>query len=590
MSDPNCKATLCEIDPQHEIRILRLWPGIFGSSLRGTLRVQVLSSKSPDVGSSSRSTGYEALSYTWGSWEDSKSIRIDDKYDIQISQNLWTALQNLRGNWRWQDFWVDQICIDQESHYERNHQVKLMGEVYRQADQVLVWLGASKPQSNGFEEWVSWLGGTPTPTMLARLVEDALRGQEPRWHSRGWVVQEVLLATNQPLVCVGRFRLQIADIARGFLFPEWNSVCQILDKHGNELSAPRDFFYFAQLIKNTETSDPRDKIYSLLSLLSDGTSQLISPDYGASVASVYAQATVSYLITHETMSFIALADRSYSELASEVASSITGILPSWVVNFSSLLLHRTDFVRHPEFSIRPRSWCRLSPRCTPALVHEFGTKTLGVLGLDFDKIVWEIGLTRTSELKPQTHQKALRLLEGFLHPDLKAGLSGAEPFRPHPYSSLQDRASTSQPTPSWGPVLRFRPPVAGDFCEGFSLPQLLREWHDLCDPLPDTSVESIESMLRSRLQFWHQYLDPPERGRTPRLYLTASGFLGLGPRKLRCGDQIALLYGSTVPMILREEEDGTYKFLGFTYVHGIMQSELMRYPDLELEERTFVLS
>jgi hypothetical protein len=37
--------------------------------------------------------------------------------------------------------WVDSICIDQDSLIERNHQVRLMGEIYEKATTVLVWLG-----------------------------------------------------------------------------------------------------------------------------------------------------------------------------------------------------------------------------------------------------------------------------------------------------------------------------------------------------------------------------------------------------------------------------------------------------------------
>lgn len=36
---------------------------------------------------------------------------------------------------------IDSICIDQNSIEERNHQVKLMGNVYQRASRVLIWLG-----------------------------------------------------------------------------------------------------------------------------------------------------------------------------------------------------------------------------------------------------------------------------------------------------------------------------------------------------------------------------------------------------------------------------------------------------------------
>jgi hypothetical protein len=47
--------------------------------------------------------------------------------------------------------WVDAICIDQkkdkDSTWERNQQVKLMGEIYVKAVRVLVWLGPAEPST-----------------------------------------------------------------------------------------------------------------------------------------------------------------------------------------------------------------------------------------------------------------------------------------------------------------------------------------------------------------------------------------------------------------------------------------------------------
>jgi hypothetical protein len=41
--------------------------------------------------------------------------------------------------------WIDSICIDQNAIEERNHQVKLMGNVYQRANRVLIWLGEEGP-------------------------------------------------------------------------------------------------------------------------------------------------------------------------------------------------------------------------------------------------------------------------------------------------------------------------------------------------------------------------------------------------------------------------------------------------------------
>jgi hypothetical protein len=44
--------------------------------------------------------------------------------------------------------WMDALCINQEDVIERNQQVYLMGSIYSQAREVLVWLGPEKDNSD----------------------------------------------------------------------------------------------------------------------------------------------------------------------------------------------------------------------------------------------------------------------------------------------------------------------------------------------------------------------------------------------------------------------------------------------------------
>jgi Heterokaryon incompatibility protein (HET) len=86
----------------------------------------------------SQALQFHTLSYyTWGSvrayqtysrpWQ-AFDIRQDflDFLSIVIVDSM--TLQEL--------IWINQICIDQNSTQERNHQVELMGKVYRQASQI----------------------------------------------------------------------------------------------------------------------------------------------------------------------------------------------------------------------------------------------------------------------------------------------------------------------------------------------------------------------------------------------------------------------------------------------------------------------
>ena len=63
-----------------------------------------------------------------------------------------------------------------------------------------------------------------------------------------------------------------------------------------------------------------------------------------------------------------------------------------------------------------------------------------------------------------------------------------------------------------------------------------------------------------------------------RFFVTRKGYLGLGPRDTKVGDRVSVLLGSDVPFILRKREGasrGGWKMVGETYVHGIMEGEVI---------------
>jgi hypothetical protein len=117
--------------------------------LECTLTIQTLDDISP----------YDALSYAWGDNESSVAITINGK-EMHIRAKLAYALAALRASCQ-RTIWVDALCINQDSPQERNHQVRLMGDIYRCAKQVFVWLGRPGVRTN--------LLATHTVEMMTRL-------------------------------------------------------------------------------------------------------------------------------------------------------------------------------------------------------------------------------------------------------------------------------------------------------------------------------------------------------------------------------------------------------------------------------------
>ncbi len=52
--------------------------------------------------------------------------------------------------------------------------------------------------------------------------------------------------------------------------------------------------------------------------------------------------------------------------------------------------------------------------------------------------------------------------------------------------------------------------------------------------------------------------------------------MGMGPLHLREGDSVCILYGGCTPYVLRDIGDGYHRFIGETYVHGILRGEMMK--------------
>jgi hypothetical protein len=56
-----------------------------------------------------------------------------------------------------------------------------------------------------------------------------------------------------------------------------------------------------------------------------------------------------------------------------------------------------------------------------------------------------------------------------------------------------------------------------------------------------------------------------------RLFTTTVGYFGIGTRTLVPGDQIAVILGCRLPLILTQtEKSGHYKLVGECYIHGYM--------------------
>ncbi|KNG48277.1 hypothetical protein DDE82_005396 [Stemphylium lycopersici] len=272
---------------------------------------------------------YDCLSYVWGSEAIQHQILINRR-PMRVRENLWNFMHAARTKHgaKPRTLWVDALCIDQDSIYEKNHQVAQMGSIYSQAGEVISWLGlnqsigralafASDRIASGKVRRSALLDETEAEWKRSnartkgQLKKDWLSVVKDRYWTRAWITQEIFLAPKSRIM-VNDLEMEPSEIAWIAL----GLISYINDLPGNkklERSEDRDidtnvFFnyvtsmyhgynYLTTMYNGHRNGGTRlinlfsqvpgrqsyyvhDRIYSLLSLASDASS--IKVDYGCS--------------------------------------------------------------------------------------------------------------------------------------------------------------------------------------------------------------------------------------------------------------------------------------------------------------------
>jgi len=97
----------------------------------------------------------------WGDPDDKTEIEVDGSH-FMVTRNLYDALKRLRKITQRRAIWADAICIDQRNQKEKGHQVKLMGNIYKMAAQVVMWLG---------EPILQWVDASEYPNLNTKYRE-----------------------------------------------------------------------------------------------------------------------------------------------------------------------------------------------------------------------------------------------------------------------------------------------------------------------------------------------------------------------------------------------------------------------------------
>lgn len=277
---------------------------------------------------------YQAVSYMWGPPFPTREIIIEGQ-SFTVRENLWQFLCHFLDSKHCSSnpleisghvwLWIDQICIDQSTVEERNHQVGLMSVIYARAIRVLVWLGSEADGSGEAIEAIT-LGCDATRQHAGKV---KLLLERPYW-SRLWIIQEVLMSQTVTAMC-GHQSFGLWQLARMYVpdsdddlddspddyYPvEINdTVDSLIRETSSGVFGKQKLSFILWSFAKLHCEDPRDKVYGLLSLV-EGP-EVIAVDYSKTTTEVFFD-TIQRIVQDETL----MAFDSHVDLAKYLRDSM----------------------------------------------------------------------------------------------------------------------------------------------------------------------------------------------------------------------------------------------------------------------------
>jgi hypothetical protein len=580
------------------IRLLQLMPGVRDDVVSTRMLVAELGYH-PD---------YEALSYVWGDPNNTVPITCNGR-EMPITRNLDAAFRRVRYPDRVRTLWADAMCINQRNMAERSHHVGFMGDVYRNANTVLVCMG---PDSDGKAEDVASLvkeNAELVSKYSSILDMPVLPGNDtvlddPRWaamatltqcvwFSRAWVMQEVGLA-KVPIVLYGSIEFKYRDlmnlatwVTHSAPMLEVRAGVSFHTSHMDwgdwtpdwKLTSTFPKVTLLDLLNHTQSlgcKEYRDHIYAFLShpLAQRGGKLIVEPDYEKPIKEIYLELGIQ-MFEQEGLRLLSPVEHTEETLCED--------FPTWIPLSRPVEITQCTFGIYTGFYYDAS--VGMEPG-TPQLIEESCIKTRGIVlgtvrtGYEFLPSDFESPIIADTNKEALGARKTLDLIW--------KEVQDAE--GPHFYGK-EDRVTAFSLTLCAG-LSTYRPAdlnfaqhqreFAAYWAFHTSTQQAKSNGNSLITPAAESSSkEDCEKFLVD--------MNLVCDGRS--FFFTQTGFYGLGPLILKPGDICCILFGAKVPFILRQSDgSGKYRLVGEAYLHGVMRGEAAHMEQLNaMEGETFVI-
>ncbi|KAE9372389.1 hypothetical protein N431DRAFT_408603 [Stipitochalara longipes BDJ] len=427
------------------------------------------------------------------------------------------------------------------------------------------------------------------------------------WFSRMWVVQEVGVADS------AHFLLGGMSMGWDNVF---NVICYLHYTRGIPIRGIRRITGLQRIrggwherkrhplqdlmreCRYRSATDPRDKIYSLLGLMGDNMNDLLRPDYSKSVGNVYSNITRHFISQSGSLDPIC----GWQTLGRNIDS--TWELPSWA----------PDYTIDQENSPSPLVPIDRRPSIYAASGYDHRSKFQ--LSADSDHLIWRQlqthgiyidSVTRLSNPGTENEtfgSKAARWL---------STLISAQEFLKSLTKNVQTSLQVLGRTLSEYSSYHYSTNRAGLQFELLEKAEIFKD-ERILDAFINTlllgRISSKERLIKGDIdqildmELLASFSQSKENGhldkiclafeegsRRRRLLVTEKGYIGSAPPTIDEGDIVCVLYGCSVPVILRKLQDQeSYAFVGECYLDGFMDAEAIAlHLRGDLNEQEFIL-
>ena len=441
-----------------------------------------------------------------------------------------------------------------------------------------------------FSQWIDRILRECREDNYKELIALAAFCRHP-WFGRAWVVQEIATSGRSILFHWERGYCQYSEFIGLYMLLMWLFVrveaaknlypifVQLRLRQAIEMltmtatlsiDQPRTkplTWIIAKMLNSGQmrATKPEDLVYSMMGISSDGGTCGIEVDYAKHYTEVFRETALLFLKTRgaRTLAWSGQLDRK--------SDADDCRLPSWVPDLrlpAARPIHRD--IRSADLLLAPKLFSAAG-NCRFEFTADSKSEILSIRTSYADRVVgmskpFGFLLQSLSALTPQNILAAWDLL-----PQSQAML---EDFR-----TFVETAAERHPTRydyTTRQEMHWRMPIADCYFDGDHLKRAGLEAKALyMATLHPDECSSAAVISPSSINWESNYLIEHVA------FVTETGYLGIGHPEIVMGDEVHLIQGSDTPFVLRKT-DGHYELIGETYVHGIMDGELVD-DDTEFE-------